>query len=79
MTLAQMSRFESAEIIRVEGSGPVAQRLLALGFLPGGRIRVVQVAPFGDPIAVEINGWRMSLRRAEAASVTVSPEKNGRE
>ena len=77
MTLDQMARFKCGQIVRIDGEGPLAQRLMALGFLPGGRIRIVQIAPFGDPIAVELNGWRVSLRLSEAASVTVAPEENG--
>ncbi len=60
------------EIRAVQGDGPLTQRLLALGFLPGARVRIVGVAPFGDPITVELDGWRVSLRRSEAASVVVA-------
>jgi Fe2+ transport system protein FeoA len=44
-----------------------------MGFLPGSRLEIVQVAPFGDPVTVEIDGWRVSLRLAEAASLRVEP------
>ena len=71
MTLADLKRDQPGEIVRVLGEGSLVQRLMALGFLPGGEIRVVQVAPFGDPIAVELNGWRVSLRREEASLVEV--------
>jgi len=71
MTLAQLPRDEPASIVRVDGGGALAQRLMALGFLPGSRVRIVQVAPFGDPIAVEVDGWRVGLRRREAALVLV--------
>ena len=60
------------EVRAVAGDGPLAQRLLAMGFLPGVHVRVVGVAPFGDPIAVELDGWRVSLRRSEAAAVIVA-------
>jgi ferrous iron transport protein A len=51
-----------------------AQRLMALGFLPGLDLQVVAVAPFGDPITVEMQGRRVSLRRAEASAVQVEEE-----
>jgi Fe2+ transport system protein FeoA len=63
----------TAEIVQVMGRGPLAQRLLAMGFLPGTRLRVVQVAPFGDPITVELDGWRVSLRLREADALRVTP------
>lgn len=51
---------------------PAAQRLLAMGLLPGTTVTVVQVAPLGDPIEVEFRGMRLSLRRADAAAVRVA-------
>jgi Fe2+ transport system protein FeoA len=48
-----------------------------MGFLPGTRIRVVQVAPFGDPVTVELDGWRVSLRLREADAIRVDPDANG--
>ncbi len=77
-TLDKMDRHEGGEIVHVDGDNARVQRLMALGFLPGGKIRVVQIAPFGDPIAVELDGWRVSLRRSEAALVTVAPNGNGK-
>ena len=71
LTLAELERDRPGEIIRVDGEGSLVQRLMALGFLPGGEVRVVQVAPLGDPIAVELNGWRVSLRREEASLIEV--------
>jgi Fe2+ transport system protein FeoA len=44
-----------------------------MGFLPGTRLRVVQVAPFGDPITVELDGWRVSLRLREAEALQIKP------
>ena len=61
------------EIAQVTGRSPVTQRLLAMGFLPGTPVRVVQVAPFGDPITVELDGWRVSLRLQEADALQVNP------
>lgn len=42
-----------------------------MGLLPGAEVRVVQVAPLGDPVEIEFNGMRLSLRRADAAAVQV--------
>ena len=50
---------------------PVSQRLLAMGLLPGTEVGVIQVAPFGDPVEIEFQGMRLSLRRADAAAVDV--------
>lgn len=71
MTLADLHIDEASEIVEVDGGDALARRLMAMGFLPGAGVRVVHVAPFGDPITVELDQWRVSLRRADAASVTV--------
>ncbi|MBI3854365.1 MAG: ferrous iron transport protein A [Planctomycetes bacterium] len=63
----------TGEIAHVAGRGPLTQRLLAMGFLPGTRLRVVQIAPFGDPITVELDGWRVSLRLREAEWLQLKP------
>jgi len=44
-------------------------RLGSLGFLPGRLLRLVKIAPMGDPIAVDIGGQRVGLRRADARAV----------
>ncbi len=44
-------------------------RLGSLGFLPGRQLRLARVAPMGDPIAVDIGGQRVGLRRADARAV----------
>ncbi|MGQ9591833.1 MAG: FeoA family protein [Planctomycetota bacterium] len=49
----------------------VAQRLSELGFVPGAEVRAVRFAPFGDPMEVELCGYHLSLRKAEAALVEV--------
>ena len=73
MSLKDLGLHGSGEIAHVAGRGPVTQRLLAMGFLPGTPIRVVQVAPFGDPITVELDGWRVSLRLREADALQITP------
>ena len=52
---------------------PVPPRLRDLGFVPDTPLRVVRVAPLGDPIEVEIRGYRVCLRRADVASLCVRP------
>ena len=72
-TLKELGLNGAGEIARVAGNGPIAQRLLAMGFLPGTKLRVVQIAPFGDPITVELNGWRVSLRLQDADALQLNP------
>ena len=71
MTLRDLRPLRPAELTAVTAQGVLAQRLMAMGFLPGARVTVVQVAPFGDPITVELDGWRVSIRLSEASCLDV--------
>jgi ferrous iron transport protein A len=44
-------------------------KLLSLGLTKGTEISVVKTAPFGDPIEIELRGYRLSLRKHEAEAI----------
>lgn len=54
-----------------EGNDTLRKRLVEMGITPGVLIAVERVAPLGDPIAVEVRGYRLSMRKAEAARIRV--------
>jgi ferrous iron transport protein A len=56
----------------VQGTDAVAVRLLEMGLTPGAAIRVVGEAPLGGPMEIEVRGYRLSVRRREAACVAVA-------
>ena len=60
-----------AQVKSIDPKGDAGQRLMSLGLLPGMLVNVVQVAPLGDPVALEFQGQRLSLRRSEASGVVV--------
>lgn len=53
-----------------DSSSPYRAKLLSMGLTPGAPFTVVRYAPMGDPIEIEVRGYRLSLRRHEAAVVT---------
>ena len=55
----------------VSGADAIAIRLLEMGLTPGVDVRLVGRAPFGDPLELELRGYRLSIRRQEAARVAV--------
>lgn len=61
-----------ATVTDVLGDDAVALRLLEMGLTPGASVRLVGRAPLGDPLEVELRGYRLSIRRAEAARVAVT-------
>jgi ferrous iron transport protein A len=66
MLLGQRARVEA-----VAGDDAVVQRLLEMGLLEGEEIEVLGFAPLGDPMEIRLRDYRLSLRRKEAAGVTV--------
>jgi ferrous iron transport protein A len=58
-------------VLAVEGSGPVARRLMEMGVVPGAPVRVVKAAPLGDPLEVRVRNYHLALRRTEAHTIKV--------
>lgn len=73
LPLAELALGTEASVISVVGDGSFRRRLLELGILPGTRVEVVGVAPLGDPLELLVRGSSLSIRRADARSVKVSP------
>jgi len=71
-SLAAMRAGERGRVEAGSMDHAASQRLLAMGLLPGTEVRIVQVAPLGDPVEIEFSGMRLSLRKADAAAVRVS-------
>jgi len=65
---------QSATIVHVGGMGALRRRFAEMGIVAGEVIRAERVAPLGDPVAYRIKGYRLSLRREEAAQIAVRVE-----
>jgi ferrous iron transport protein A len=61
-------------VTALAGDPALVQRLYELGLFEGERVEVVGFAPLGDPVEVRIGSTRLSLRRREAAAVTVTAD-----
>jgi ferrous iron transport protein A len=72
LTLADIRAGQLAHVERVEGNDALSLRLLEMGLTPGCEVRYVGQAPWGDPLEFAVRGYRLSLRKAEAARVHVS-------
>ena len=71
-SLAKVAIGSSAKVTLVTGTDPTAARLLEMGLTPGVNVKVVGTAPLGDPLELEVRGYRLSIRRTEAARVAIS-------
>lgn len=75
MTLAEIQNVgDQARIQEVIGDDSTSLRLMEMGLTDGELITVVGFAPLGDPIEYAVRGYRISLRKSEAARVVVEPE-----
>ena len=70
-TLADIKPGGRAVVCCVRGREGPRQHLLEMGFVSGTPVRVVRLAPFGDPMQVELHGYHISLRQSEAREILV--------
>lgn len=73
-SLDQMRVGQLARIDAIRGDDALVQRLLEMGLLEGEEVEVVGFAPLGDPLEIRLGDYRLSLRRSEAARITVTPQ-----
>lgn len=64
--------------ICAHGRDPVPPRLEELGFVPGTLVEIVRRAPLGDPIEVDLRGYRVCIRRVDAAALCTTPAEDAR-
>jgi ferrous iron transport protein A len=62
---------QCARIRAIQGAPSLVQRLLEMGLLEGEPVEVVGFAPLGDPMEIRLRDYCLSLRRNEAACITV--------
>ena len=72
--IKQLSDFtvdQRGKIVKVNGDGAIRRRLFDMGVTPGADVMLRKKAPLGDPIEVNLRGYELTLRKAEAACVEV--------
>ena len=74
MTLKDLKVGESAVVRNVGGEGALRQHFLDMGIIPGAEVRLVKMAPMGDPMEVKIHGYALTLRLSEALKIDVDKE-----
>lgn len=69
MTLDKIDIGEFRRIKTIGGSGALRRRLLDMGLTPKTAIKVVKIAPMGDPIVLSLRGYELTLRKEDAKQV----------
>lgn len=73
MTLKELEIGKSAVVTQVGGEGALRQHFLDMGMIPGAEVTVVKFAPMGDPMELQIHGYELTLRLAEAEQIEIKP------
>ena len=70
-TLKELNVNETAIIKAVGGQGSLRQHLLDMGIIPGAEVRMIKIAPMGDPIEIRIHDYELTLRVDDADKITI--------
>ena len=71
MTLKELGIGKNAVIKSVGGEGALRQHFLDMGIIPGAEVTLVKLAPMGDPMELQIHGYELTLRLAEADQIEI--------
>ena len=71
MTLKDVAVGRTVKVKKISGEGPVKRRIMDMGITKGTEIYVRKVAPLGDPMELQIRGYELSVRKADAEMVIV--------
>jgi len=73
LTLAELKRGQQATITDVS-SKSIPLKLLEMGCLPGSEVKLLQVAPFSDPMYLNINGAHLAIRKETASHILIETD-----
>ncbi len=71
MTLDKWPLGKEAIIVSVGGEGPLRCRLLDMGIIPKSKVKIMKVAPMGDPIELRIRDYELTIRLDDAQKIEV--------
>ena len=70
-TLKDVKCGETVKVSKLNGNGTVKRRIMDMGITKGVEIFVRKTAPLGDPVEVKVQGYELSLRKADAEMIEV--------
>ena len=70
-TLKDVKVGQSAAVAKLHGEGAVRRRIMDMGLTKGTEIYVRKVAPLGDPMELNVRGYELSVRKADAEMIEV--------
>mgnify|MGYP004652308587 FL=1 len=70
-TLREVKVGDTVKVVKLHGEGAVKRRIMDMGITRGTIVNVRKVAPLGDPVEVNVRGYELSLRKADAEMIEV--------
>ncbi|MCD6577631.1 MAG: FeoA domain-containing protein [Anaerolineaceae bacterium] len=71
ITLKDLKIGQSGVVVHIKGKGSIKQRMMDMGLVSGSEVKVIRVAPLGDPIEIRLKGYNLSLRKSEAQDIEI--------
>jgi ferrous iron transport protein A len=71
MTLNQIACGQTVKVIKLDSQGALKRRIMDMGITKGTPITVKKLAPLGDPMEINVRGYELSMRKADAANIVV--------
>ena len=70
-TLKDVAVGQTVTVVRLHGEGAVRRRIMDMGITRGVELHVRKVAPLGDPMELNVRGYELSVRKADAEMIEV--------
>ena len=75
MNLKELEIGQAARVLSVGGEGALRQHFLDMGLIPGVEVTLIKYAPLGDPMELQLHGYELTLRLADAEKINIEPVK----
>lgn len=70
-TLKDVKVGETVKVVKLHGEGAVKRRIMDMGITKGAELFIRKVAPLGDPVEINVRGYELSIRKADAQMIEV--------
>ena len=70
-TLKQAKVGDTVTVVKLHGEGAVKRRIMDMGITKGVEVQIRKLAPLGDPVEINVRGYELSLRKADAEMIEV--------
>ena len=71
-TLREAKNGDTVKVVKLHSEGPVKRRIMDMGITKGVQIYVRKVAPLGDPMELNVRGYELSVRKADAEMIELA-------